>query len=248
MCYSEFEELKETGVLDKIMVHNDIPNELKKDVEEFFGILDSDYYKNKPALKKEKLYQTNLIKIYRKYDYQLDLYFNMSEAYRIFPKFILGMAKIYDVPKYSTMNFNEILFLLNKNIDLVKKHDYNWDRDFIEIMPRLVDYKYRDYDFTKTKPDFNDKKNFSVFAEVDTYNEECDRLKDVPGSIVNHTAATLGDGFGYDVYSYDPNSDREKLIEVKSGKYSRVELSLKEFETLYRTKEQPKTDYYIYRY
>ena len=244
--YDDYDMLKETGKLDELL--EDAMSTFECYTIFFLDIFKNAYYKNKPAYRKQALYQAEFIRIYDYFGYMISLYCDNKEAYRVFPQFVLELCKKFNIPNFKDMTFEEMYELLNDNIDLSKHYDYKYKRDLIEILPRIPSDKYTKYDMNKTIPNYDDKDDFSIFAEVDTFKEECSKLLDKERSIVNLTAAYLGDGFGYDVYSYDPDSDREKLIEVKSGRYPRVELTLNEFKTLYKTKNQPKTDYYIYRY
>lgn len=42
----------------------------------------------------------------------------------------------------------------------------------------------------------------------------------------------LSDGYGYDIYSFDLTTSKEKLIEVKSGLYDKLKISENEYNTM----------------
>ena len=250
VSYSDYDELKRQGILDRIINNKHILGCLETEVRKFFNILDSEYYKDKPAYRKQLMYQNSYVAIVNNniFNYLLCLYFNIEETYRIFPLFTLEIAKKFNIDKYKDMTFQEMFKLLNDNMDLTRKYDYKYKKELIELVPRYPSDVYQKYDIMQSTINFDNIEEYFVMTEYDAFLEECKRAEDEDeGAIVNHTARNLGDGFGYDVYSYDSNSNREKLIEVKSGRYTTFYLTLNEFKVLQKTKDQQKTDYYIYK-
>jgi hypothetical protein len=124
--------------------------------------------------------------------------------------------------------------------------------DSVKVFSRIsglyTDYSKYDDKLKNNSINFDDSIEQFIWSEYSTFMYEigltafsntCDRVKWV--------SRFYGDGFGYDILSYDPNTKREKLIEVKSGRSSNIILTKNEFKKIYDCKKFGICDYYIYK-
>ena len=252
----ELKNMQLEGKLEELLKKIETANTIKYEIQEFFSILDNSYYDDKPTYKKEELYKCGLIDTFDLFDHILSLYIGDEYLFGNFPLFLIYAARKYEIPKYKDISFEEMFKILLDNIDL-KKIYYNdyYRKQMIMPQPKKKEKyangktKYDIYhDIRIEEVDCYDATAFSVAAEEDIFNEEFNYHCFIPESKVRHTSKELGDGFGYDVFLYDAEENKEKLIEVKSTRTWNFELTENEIKVMRNTRNQPNTDYYLYIY
>jgi len=250
--YNTLNNLKENGYLDKILELYDIPYCLKNELISFFNMLDNPDLNNFPYLRKILLHESDFVKIFRDFGYIISLYLNNQNCYRVFPLFLKEMIDKFEIDYYKDLPIEDIL---NKRMDLKYSYNRNEERNLVEISPKSRNI-YTDYSKYEEKIRMNtlniyDLTEFFIWAENYSYILEYNELKKYPeyntDCIVRWISKYHGDGYGFDILSYDPILKKQKLIEVKSGKSDLIELSRNELKILYEAVEN-NCDYYIYRY
>ena len=255
--FDTLDKYKENGSLDKI-IDMYCSEELLNKLLDFLNILFNPSFDTFPYLRKLTLHESELVEIYRRFGYPLALYINNKEAYYQFPLYIRGLIDKY-VIRYNKdqkeISFEELEKRLNKYMDLV--YDYNSDNIF-RITPmfrypgNIKDYdKYEDKIINHTLSRDNIDE-YSILAEQYAYEMEKNIISNYSeyntDTIVKWISKDYGDGYGYDVLSYDPILKRQKVIEVKSSKFNNYELTKNEFKELQKMKDMENCDYYVYEY
>lgn len=250
--YSTLDKLKESNILDKMLELYDIPNYLKNELLTFLNILDNPILNNFPYLRKILLHESSLITIFRRFGYIISLYLNNVDCYRVFPLFIKEMINKFEIENYKNLPIEEIL---NKKMDLDYSYNPNAKRNLIEVSLKPLNWytNYSEYE-EKMKTNtlnLNDQTEFFIWSEYYTYISEYNELKQYSeyntDCVVRWVSRDHGDGYGFDILSYDPVLKKQKLIEVKSGKSEWIELTRNELKKLYEV-DYNNCDYYIYRY
>ena len=256
--YAKLDELNEKNELRKMFQALNIDILFRYELSNFICILDNPNYLYHEHLRKIHLHESEFIKIFGKFGYVLSLYFNNKEAYKVFPLFFKESCDYFNVGKYSNKPLEEIEELLNKYMDLNKEYNPNDKRVLTEIMGKIPGYytNYSKYD--KKLNNINEvincsnQEEFFVYSEYEAYQRELHAIAAYnlsnPKEYVKWVSRYYGDGYGYDVLSYDIKKNREKLIEVKSGRYDSFELTPNEYKVMMSTMYENYSDYYIYRY
>ena len=255
--YNKLDELNKEGLLDEILDSLFIDEMLEKELSDFLLILNSKEFDNHSFLRKILLYESDLIKTFRRFDYVLSLHFNNKEAYRVFPLLFLECVKYFKLPGCDKLTLDKVESTLIKYIDFETAYNPNANRVLTEIsnkpMGLYTDYSLYDEKLNSNKPiNFNDSTEFFVWSEYFTYKREISNASKYVlnkcNNYVRWVSRYNGDGFGYDILSYDFENNREKLIEVKSGIGKNFELTETEYRVLNRCINTQNSDYYIYRY
>ena len=248
--HDRIRELKDSGYLDNILESSKVIDDVKKLVIEFTNILDDKVLDTYVFTKKLKLYDNNLFLYFNAYGYELSAYFNNYNAYRNFPLFLKSACIKFGIDKYANMDIDKLDELLNNNIDLLHWYNPNRNEDEVEVMMKYYDNKekYDNYFIKKNNNilDLFDIDDFYILAEDYTCIYEDSILKQY-GLKSTWVAKDYGDGYGYDVLSYDPFTRREKVIEVKSGLSMNFTLTKNEYKTLNKACDNY-SDYYVYKY
>ena len=248
--HDRLDKLKESGELDfKLLnvIHDNNYKGLKSLFYEFINTLEDQVLENYITRKIILLENSEFIKIFIRFGYELSLLFNNKDAYRNLPLFIQTAAKYFDYRRYSMMNIDGLDRILNRYFNLEHTNDLNRNR--YEVMPILKSTlnldKYLVYDQNKLGKnvymELSDE--LGIEAEENAYNYE---------SKYNHNTTWLskkyGDGFGYDLVSIDSKTNRERLIEVKSSSNKNFTLTKNEFKVMLRSINRVNCDYFIYLY
>ena len=213
--YADYDELKLTGELDKYVEEKNIPAILKEEIKNYLDLLfiDYDYYYKKMQM--EKLTCGQLLE---GSEYILASYCDDILAYRNLPRMLYAIIKKLDIKEYKYVTLEDLISKVNATFDLTNKYDENRKQVICEIVHKLLNLKYENYD--RNKVDFNNKDYFSIWAEeqscVFEQNDEQRKIRSINDII--WVARDYGDGYGFDVLSHDINTNKEKLIEVKSGR------------------------------
>lgn len=249
--FERINELKNTNVLDMAIETNNLHAYIKELILDFINILDDPTLEKYPYTKKIKIYNMELFKVFNLYGYELSSYFNNTNAYRNFPLFIKSAAIKFGIIKYADMPINELDSLLNSYVDLVHQINVNSHRYEVLVMLRYFDNKnkYDNYESKKNKNklDFNDINDLFIASEDHTYILENSLLYGT-NCRASWVARYFGDGYGYDILSYDRETLKEKLIEVKSGYGNNFKLTKNEHKTMVEATNNSNCEYYIYKY
>lgn len=256
--YDILDELKENKQLDEMLKDLNIEQLFMLELEDFISIFEDKRYIYHENLRKIILHECEFMKIYSKFGYVLSLFLNNKDAYRVFPLFFKECVDHYNIPKYSNYSLEEIHSFINKYIDIATHYDINKKKYYTDVIGKAAQLytTYSKYDdkFLNKKGTINclDKDEFFVYSEYEAYCREYYGLSKYNISnlqdYVRWVSRYNGDGYGYDVLSYDVKNNREKLIEVKSGLSERIELTRVEYRTMYNTINKDYTDYYVYKY
>ena len=249
--FERINELKNTSALDIAIETNNLHTYIKNVILDFINILDDPSLEKYPYTKKIKIYNLELFKLFNMYGYELSAYFNNTKAYRNFPLFIQSAANKFGIKKYADMPIDELDKLLNQYVDLVHQININTHRYEVLVMLRYFDNKdkYNKYEDKKMKNklDLNDIDDLFIASEDHTYILENSLLYNT-NTRASWVARYFGDGYGYDILSYDRDTLKEKLIEVKSGYGNNFKLTKNEHKTMVEANNNDNCEYYIYKY
>jgi len=250
--YCRIDELKETKELDKLIEQNNIHEKLKNEIELFIKTLYDPYLDMCPLTRKIYLYRSSIIEIFGLYSYEIGSYFDDPESYHILHRFLKSGIKKYNITL--NINLNDLEERLNYFLDTTTGINPNRKREEQNIkgQVKLNEENYKKYE-NINNINYNNKDMFFVWSETDTYNKEKQQLKQYQEFELKPiwVSKTDGDGFGFDILSYDFINQKEKAIEVKSGKNKEFTLSEPEYNTIQKLKQNVyynHVDYYVYKY
>ena len=256
--YNDFDNLCNNNQLDPILFNYGIDSLLKKELDYFLELIDPNNYDHHEYLKTIYINECNFINVYKRFGYILSLHFNKNNmAYRVLPSFIKECLNYFNIEKYTNYSVEDIERLISRYLILEKKYDCKYKKELIEIKPiykeLFTDYsKYDSKLVNRQEINYSDKDELFVFSEYVTYEEELRNISKYnisnPYDYVRWVSRYDGDGYGYDILSYDFENNREKIIEVKSGKSNYLELTRVEYRNLMNTIKNKYSDYYIYKY
>lgn len=237
--FKDLSELKRNGILDHDFNELGIKEKLKRDFNIFLDIMfdDNNYYYNK-ALTLEKTLTPEL-----KYlsEYALALHLDKPNIYGNFPLLLKTIIEDTNIEYFKGLNINDIKAKSYYYLDI--KDSINENRIYSRVnIKKVTNYlQYNKYGDIEIK-DLNvyDKNQFFVWSEKYTY----ELLK---GPSTAWISRYYGDGYGFDIYSFDDKLFREKLIEVKSGMNNYFTLTENEVSVM-RNSFYKNADYYIYKY
>ena len=255
--YVRLDGMKENGSLDKLYEEKQIDELFKKELIEFLSILYDKSYDRYPYHKKILLETSNLVGILKidHCNYMLSHLINDTDAYRVIPKMIKGFITRYQIQEYINLSEEEIKNKLKDNMDIYDGKDSRGNH-VIEFDIKPVQY-YTNYDkylesLNPNSVDVNDQTKFFIWSESKVYEEEKSIIrgnnKYDENKAVLWVAKDYGDGYGYDVLSYDYRTDREKVIEVKSGLTKTISITEDELKEVEKCSMKENSDYYIYKY
>jgi Holliday junction resolvase len=168
-------------------------------------------------------------------------------------KALVDYYKSFD---YEKITYNDYYygFLRYNHMKYSEAYDSKYERV-------LIDYKFPHpnniYDSFETEmrkdiPNYDKEGVFWRWAERDAFLKEKDYIKSKTvydtNKIVRWVSRFNGDGYGYDVLSYDPDTKREKLIEVKAPTGKKIFITNEEVRKAYETSKSNYCDYYVYIY
>lgn len=247
--YEQIKNFKNNNQLDQIIEQQVDLEKFKNNLTNYLNFLFNNnylYYKKRLILEKDYIttFQGNS-------EYILSLYCDKEDAYRNFPLLIKSLTeKLYLYPYYFYSYEDYIskifeLYNMKSNVNLNTKKINNT----INYASKINQNKYNLY-FEKNNSNsinLNNKTDFYIYAEHWSYYQESLELSKIGYNDVIWAAKDCGDGLGYDILSYNPLTNKEKLIEVKSGHSSLYTLSENEFDTMKKCFLK-NAEYYIHRY
>ena len=255
--YNRLDRMNKSKELEKYFDFDYIESIIKPALIEFLDILFD--YGGDIRNEHRKLYleKTKFVEdcLFIDLNYILSIHYNDIKAYRELPEYIKMLIEKYKLTKYMNLSYDDIFMRLVDSLDMIKDYDKKWDKDEIKInlKPIINADKYKTYNekVKKQKVDHNNQDEFFIWAEYQTYINEYNNLKSIgcnPDLEVKWVAKNNGDGYGYDILSYDYITNKEKLIEVKSGFSKDIILTEGEMIKAYRSIQNPNYDYYVYKY
>ena len=255
LSFDNLDDMYITGKIDKIFKDNNVDYLFKNEVIKFLGILYSSSMTKQPSMSKIKLHESELVTVFNRFGYILSLYIGSKDAYDVLPLFLYQCIKKFDLNGYKNITIESLFEKLAKCMDIDAAYNLNTKRYLVRVVNHIAEgyTNYSSYDEKIELKQLNkdDKTEFFVGSESWTYRDECLELEKMginPYNYVKWVARENGDGYGYDVLSYDPINEKEKLIEVKSGTNYGVDLTKQEFRTMHNIKKSSNADYYIYKY
>lgn len=257
--YYKVDELDNKNLTSTIYNYYELEKYLKKDFDKFINIIESEDAIKYPFLTKIKAHESDYVTIFNQYfpSYIISSFLKNKNIYRNFPLFFKECATYFKNNKYKDLSIDELEKFLGKYLDLKKSYDYKSDRIITEIQtkPKNLYTDYSKYDNALYNNEFIDLYNpesFFVWSEYTAMNWEKKYLLQYPNVDPNKylkwVSRNHGDGYGFDILSYDLFDNKEKLIEVKSGKTDDYDLTKNEHMVARKTIEFPNVDYYIYTF
>ena len=252
--YDNLKKLKDESLFDSLIEKNNIDIYLKKDFNAFMDILFNNMLDEFPYLKKIFLHESNYVQIFSAFGYETSLYINNLDAYRFFPRHVKSCMDKFNLENYKNLSYDEIEYKLKKYMDIYYYFDLNAKRNLAEVINRYpnlyTDYSKGEEKIINNTLNINDPVEFFIWSEYYTYINEYYELSKYkiynPNCLVRWVSKNHGDGYGFDILSYDPILKRQKLIEVKSSKYDNYNLNLLEYKVSMKISD--KCDYYVYEY
>ena len=236
--FSNINHLNDSGELAKKF------NELniKKLLNQEFGILleilfdDNKYYYNKKLILEASL--TPWINPVS--EYALATYLGNKNIYKNLPLLFKEIIDKTNIVYYKHLTLNDIKAQIFKYYDVVETVDNNKLLCEYKPKPLMNSFLYNKYNSNYNGIDISNKSSFFITAEHYTFDLEKNQS-------TAWVAKDFGDGYGFDIYSFDTNLWKEKLIEVKSGSTDYFTLSENEVNVM-RNSFHKGALYYIYKY
>ena len=245
--HSYIDKLNENNELDSIF-DDKLVNQLKYDITNYLDLLfcKCNYHYSK-KMKMEKLTYGSLNWIAY---YMLAVYAGNEYAYRNVPSMLYLLIDKLDITKYKNISYDELFNTVLDTLDIKDWCDPNrnqYECEIIHKSPSDIYDKYDEvYDFDRTHA--TRREEFYIWAEHRTFDIEYDELKKYnKENNVIWVSRYYGDGYGFDVLSIDLSTNKEKLIEVKSGKSNSFSLTENEYNVMCNC-HLKNADYYIYKY
>ena len=252
----KFEYLFEKCNLKKYMDEIGAMDLLKEELTNFFDFYDKDYMKENFYLKQLDVRDCPFMKVLEKFYYILACYLGDTTLYRDFPRFMKALVDNYKSPGYEKITYNDYYYgLLRYNhIKYSEGYDSKYERVLIDYNLPYPNNTYESFEeeMRKDIPNYDKDGVFWRWAERDTFLKEKEYINSKviynTNKIVRWVSRFNGDGYGYDILSYDPDTNREKLIEVKTTQGKNIYISNDEVRKAYETSKSDKCDYYVYVY
>ncbi len=187
----------------------------------------------------------DFISIFRAFSLMFGNYIGNSKVKDNFPLFFQTLSRFYKNDEFGSMSIDKIYNIFDPYFDF-SMIDNNTNSNSDVILPRhLVGYndkKYIEYNKNMTSMYEADNDLISIAAEKNAFDIEVNEFNN-PFWVAN----IYGDGFGFDVYSMDKNTNFEKIIEVKTSASLSFNFTANEFNVL-KNMEKYKGDYFVYFY
>ena len=246
--HDRINELMNSKELHKLIEDNSINIDFKYIFFEFINILDNPSLNRYPFTRKIELYKNDLFYCFNRYSYEFSAYFNDLSSYRNFPLFVQSAARKYGIEKYANMNINDLDMLLDNYVDMNKRYNPNNNVNEAMVIIKSFDNmnKYDNYEKKKrmNKLNLKDIDDFYIFAEENTCIIENNQLHNNSLWVSKY----YGDGYGFDVISYDSINYRERLIEVKSGTSNNFTITKNEYNIMRKASTFETCDYLVYKF
>lgn len=247
---NDIDMLKKNGKLDFDINTSFIPELLKTEMSDFIdSLIDVSPYIIRKKIQLEDMYNRDLS---YNAEYMLCHYIDNIYCYRDVPKELLGIIKKLDIDEFKYLSLGDLKSKFYRYLDVIDGLDSRGRYSICTFNRKCLPKKelYNSYDplYDPHLVDAYDRNKFFVWSEQTAFNEEKIETESINiKDPVLWVSRYYGDGYGFDILSIDPITNREKLIEVKSGKEK--EFSLTENETkVMRNSKYKNADYYVYRY
>ena len=253
--YEKLRFIKDNCFLKEYMDEMGVMELLRDELEEFLKFYDPSYLKESFYLKQIKIKECTFMKVLEKYYYLLSCYLGDVDLYRDFPAFMKALIDNY-TPENEHLTYKNYYdgFLGFDMMKYREGYDTKYKRVLVEHSFPSSSNLYEKYeeDMRREIPNYNREGSFWRWAERDTFMKEKQYIESKliynTNQIVRWVSRFDGDGYGYDVLSYDHEKRREKLIEVKTTEGERFYISNDEVRKAYKSTENENCDYYIYGY
>jgi|GEM_PF-2903332 len=212
--YNDLKVMKENGKLDSLLDSLNLQEILKSDFTYFLDIIFDEgkfYYQKLIFLEKlcyNEIYDINngifILKL-------ISLYCNCEEAYINFPAMLKAIITKCDIKKYEHLTGEDINNQVHKCMAVSDemKDGKKICKPIKRSSGQFTNYNNYDYEYDEDTI-ANNPTLFFVKSEQWAYEKENSPNK-------RWVSRYDGDGYGFDILSYDYELDREKVIEVKSG-------------------------------
>ena len=242
--------LKKEGIIDNDINNSFIPDFLRVDISDFLDVLlNFNPYIMRQKLILEKMYKNNMN---YNAEYILCNYLNDKNAYRNTPKELYDIVHKVNIDEYKYITSGDITGKFYRYLDVSdgfdSRRNYYTCEMIFKYSPKKELYdKYASL-YNPYSVVVNDRNNFYIWAENAAYNYELEKNKDLNmDDKVLWVSRYYGDGYGFDILSINKETNREKLIEVKSGMTKECSLTENEANVM-RNCKYKNCDYYVYRY
>ena len=176
-------------------------------------------------------------------NYVLSTYLASENAYYNFEVFIHELTKKLLPNIFNEINFYELQNRIFETLHM--SFDIYTNRNKV-LLPEYNSLYERICNKLELEPvNFNDKNEFYIWSEREALKKE---QQENPSNEVIWISRDNGDGYGYDILSYNPFQKCEKLIEVKSGITPQIQLTEYEKRVFLQSLEYPNSEYVIYKY
>lgn len=245
--YNDLRNLFYENRLDSIVEANVSIGLLKLDVTNYLNVLFDEtipfhYYKKlllENATSKSRLYSTLFL---------IALYSGDENGYNNLPLLLLNLIKKLNIEKYRYVDINALKAAVYRSLDI--KPNLKNQEDYCKVNHKLIlnEDKYDKFDIklASNTINFYDQDDFFIWAEHHAFESEKFNLPQYQ-NFIKWVSRYYGDGYGFDVLSFNSIKNIEKLIEVKSGRDESFTLTENECNVM-RNCGFKNAEYYVYKY
>jgi hypothetical protein len=235
--------LKERGILNSLL-NKTIKPDFKTLLLGFIEILEEPTLVDKPNYRKVLAYTENdYLKLFKTYGYELGSWLNKEQvltpennkSFFNFPLFFKESCRKCNIPKYASMDLEELDKLLSDYIDLkhTKSKEPRKDRKTIEDEVDVL-----------LHTESPDKNVYNTRAESESYNKLSHLSYDAR---VISVSKKLGSGYGFDLLALV--GDYEIAVTTKaSNNMESFLLSKTEYDCMVKASKQRHTNYLVHKY
>ena len=246
--YADYEKLNENNVLDFYLKNSGFEEPLKREITLFLKNL---YNQNIPPTYKKILLDSYLKNIDIYAQKLISMYYKNDKAYRNLPIFIKMLIDNLNIVEFKQLTEDDLYNKLKECLDIKEwRKNYNQGgNDTIEVVRKFINPKYEENQqrYLNPIPNYLDKDEFYIWGEYQILKNEEVKPNDLSSYPPLWVAKDFGDGYGFDIISYNRTTKREALIEVKTGLSRDTILSANEYNVM-RNCHLYNADYYIVKY
>lgn len=235
--------------VDILFNQYDIATSFFSEIERVLDLIYGKEYPDLPHYRKLLVNESPIIDLCLDEDFKklFSIYMQAPDVYYDFNRFIFQCKEWLINFDYMDINHIQLLDKIEKFFNIGCNGDQRVIlRKNVHVQKEKRKYTFDDY-FNNNIPN----ENAFLFSEFDTYyNEQIKLLNDNPewAELCEFVSEYFGDGYGYDVYTYDPYAKREKLIEVKYTRTGTIRFTRNEYLTAKTPIDGIQHDYYVYCY
>ena len=218
--------------LIEMMINDGIVDQLRIDFQNLFEIL---IYDETTPFYHKKAIICNMLRGFNKYPaYILSAFCGNTALYDMTPCLFDELAKKLQLEDFKNFDWKVYYICLNEFFSLYKKVDIEELKHSKLFIPKpLNDYKPELLGDELVREDLTNRNRIFMWAEKQAYEHEKKLLSSTSyADDVLWLSKDYGDGYGFDVLSYDLETGKEKLIEVKSGEKSSFILTPNEYKQM----------------